>query len=95
VFALSMKLQYGEEYLRTPDTLDLKRIVKLHKEERHGVNRMFGSLNCMHTPWRNCQKGWQASSISGKETVLTVVLKASSDYHLWFWHASFDIMLGC
>ena len=44
VFALSMKLLYGEEYLRIPDALDLKRIAKLHKE-RHGVNGMFGSLD--------------------------------------------------
>jgi hypothetical protein len=89
VFALSMKLLYDEEYLRIPDALDLKRIAKLHKE-RHGVNGMFGSLDCMHTPWKNCPKGWQASFKSGKETCgPTVVLEALSDYHLWFWHASF------
>jgi hypothetical protein len=89
VLALSMKLRYDEEYLRTPDTLDLKRIAKLHKEH-HSVNGMFGSLDCMHTPWKNCPKGWQASFKSEKETCgPTVVLEALSDYHLWFWHASF------
>ena len=55
VFALSVKLLYDEEYLHTPDTLDLKRIAKLHKE-CHGVNGMFGSLDCMHTPWKNSSK---------------------------------------
>ena len=52
---------------------------------------MFGSLDCMHTPWKNCPKGLQASFKSGKETCgPTVVLEAFlSDYHLWFWHASF------
>jgi hypothetical protein len=89
VFALLMKLLYDEEYLRIPDALDLKRIAKLHKE-RHGVNGMFGSLDCIHTPWKNCPKGWQASFKSGKETCgPTVVLEALCDYHLWFWHASF------
>jgi hypothetical protein len=58
VFALSMKLLYDEEYHRTPDALELKRIAKIHKE-RHGVNGMFGSLHCMHTPWKNYLKGRQ------------------------------------
>jgi hypothetical protein len=50
VFALSMKLLYDEEYLHIPDTLDLKRITKIHKK-RHGVNGMFGCLDCMQNPW--------------------------------------------
>ena len=84
VFALSIKLLYDEDYIRTPDALDLRRIAKLHKE-RHGVNGMFGSLDCMHTPWKNCPKEWNASFKSGKETCgPTVVLEALSDYHLWF-----------
>lgn len=89
MFAVVMKLIYDEEYLRLPDALDLKRINELHKK-RHGVNGMFGSLDCMHTAWKNCPKGWQASFKSGKETCgPTVVLEALTDYHLWFWHASF------
>jgi hypothetical protein len=67
VFALSMKLLYDEEYLCTPNGLDIKRIAMLHKE-CHGVDGMLGSLDCMHTPWENCPKGWQASFNSGKET---------------------------
>ncbi len=47
-------------------------------------------LDCMHTGWKNCPKGWQASIKSGKESGgPTVVLEALSDYHLWFWYASF------
>jgi hypothetical protein len=90
VFDLSMKLLYDEKYLRTSDALDFKRIAKLHKEG-HGVNGMpFGSLDCRRTPCKNCPKGWQASFNSRKETCgPTVVLEALSDYHLWFWHASF------
>ncbi|KAI2509563.1 Plant transposon protein [Fragilaria crotonensis] len=89
MFAVVMKLIYDEEYLRLPDALDLKRIIELHKK-RHGVNVMFGSLDCMHTAWKYCPKGWQALFKSGKETCRpTVVLEAFlADYHLWFWHAS-------
>ena len=77
VFALSMKLLNDEIYRRIPDALDLKRIAKLHKE-RHGVNGMFGSLDCMHTPCKNCPKGWHASFKSRKETCgPTVVLEAT------------------
>ena len=51
---------------------------------------MLGSLDCMHTGWKNCPKAWQASFKSGKESGgPTVVLEALADYHLWFWHASF------
>jgi hypothetical protein len=43
----------------------------------------------MHTPWKNCPKGWQVSFKSGKETCgPTKVLEALSDYHVWFWRAS-------
>ena len=88
-FAAIMKQLYDEEYLRIPDTTDMKRIIVLHKE-RHRVNGMFGSLDCMHTGWKNCPKAWQASFKTGKESGgPTVVLEALSDFNLWFWHASF------
>jgi hypothetical protein len=51
---------------------------------------MMSSLDCMHTQWKNCHKAWQASFKSGKESGgPSFVLEAMSDYHLWFWHASF------
>ena len=88
-FANMMRCIYSEEYLRIPDANDLKSITKLHQEV-HGVRGMFGSLDCMHTRWKNCPKAWQQSFKSGKESGgPTVVLEALSDYHLWFWHASF------
>jgi hypothetical protein len=50
---------------------------------------MMGSLDCMHTRWKNYPKAWQTLFKSGKESRgPTVVLEAMSDYHLWFWHAS-------
>jgi Plant transposon protein len=61
--------------------------MQLH-EAVHGFPGMFGSLDCMHAVWKNCPVGWQGS-FKGKEKKSTVVLEAISDYHLWFWHASF------
>jgi hypothetical protein len=42
----------------------------------------------MHTYWKNCPVAWQGS-YQGKEGKPTIVLEAISDYHLWFWHASY------
>jgi len=86
-----MKELYAEEYLRLPTLQDIKSITRLH-EEKHGIPGMFGSLDCMHTPWKNCPKAWQASYVSGhdsKKKSPSLVLEAVADYNMWFWHASF------
>ena len=86
-FDRTVKLLYQSEYLRTPTEEDLKSLLKLHRHQ-HGTDGMFGSLDCMHTYWKNCPKGWQGS-FQGKEKRPSIVLEAISDYHLWFWHASY------
>jgi hypothetical protein len=62
-------------------------------EEKHGtITGMFGSLDCMHAPWKNCPKAWQASYVSGndgKKQTPSLVLEAIADYNMWFWNASF------
>ena len=56
---------------------------------------MLGSLDCMHTRRKNCPKAWQQSFKSGKESGgPTAVLEALSEYHLWFWRASFGYYAG-
>jgi len=88
-FASIMCHIYGDRYLRAPTSHDLNQIVKLHKEV-HKVDGMFGSLDCMHTRWKNCPKAWQGAYSTGRHSSgPTVVLEALCDYHLWFWHASF------
>jgi hypothetical protein len=86
-FDKSIKQLYESEYLRLPTPSDLRGLNILHKHQ-HGANGMFGSLDCMHTYWKNCPKAWQGS-YSGKEGKATIVLEAVADYHLWFWHASY------
>jgi hypothetical protein len=81
VFALSMKLLYNEEYLRSPDALDLKRNAKFYKE-CHGVNGMFGSLDYMHTPWKNGPKGCHCN-------LIVFLLLCCHDFNL-IWDGAFS-----
>ena len=78
---------YQEEYLRYPTTQDLLSLNNLHKSVHH-FDGMLGSLDCMHTYWKNCPVGWQGS-YRGKEKKPTIVLEAIADYHMWFWHAAY------
>jgi hypothetical protein len=84
---LKVPLLFGEEYNRCPDAMDLQAITALHKRV-HGVEGMLGSLDCMHTYWKNCPVAWQ-QSFHGKESSPTIVLEACADYNLWFWHQSY------
>jgi hypothetical protein len=62
----------------------MKALNNLHKSQ-HGVDGTFGSLDCIHTFWKNCAKGWQGSfqGKEGKEP--SIVLEAIADYQLWKW----------
>lgn len=86
-FDLAIGALYTAEYLRRPTADDLKRIELLHFKQ-HGVRGMYGSLDCMHSMWKNCPKAWQQSFV-GKVGKATIVLEAISDYNLWFWHVFF------
>jgi hypothetical protein len=87
LFDKTIRKVYQSEYLRLPTEKDLQGIVALHNQV-HGVDGMFGSIDCMHTYWKNCPVAWQGS-FEGKEKRPSIVLEAISDYHLWFWHASY------
>lgn len=86
-FDIVMKKLYEGEYLRLPTTVDLKSIVLLHNNT-HEIDGMFGSLDCMHTYWKNCPKAWEGQ-FKGKEERASIVLEGIADYHMWFWHASY------
>jgi len=78
---------YVNEYLRHPTQSDCKALSKLHQNV-HCFSGMFGSLDCMHTFWKNCPVAWQGA-YKGKEKKPTIVLEAIADYLLWFWHAAY------
>ena len=84
-FDIAMNNLFLNEYLRKPTSEDLMAITQLH-HSKHGVPGMFGSLDCMHTVWKNCPIAWHGS-YQGKEKAPTLVLEAVCDYNLWFWHA--------
>jgi hypothetical protein len=86
-FDKAIKKCYKKEYLRLPTAEDLKAICKLHKAI-HKVDGLFGSLDCLHTYWKNCPKAWQGS-FKGKEDRPSIVMEAISDYHLFFWQISY------
>jgi Plant transposon protein len=86
-FAVLVLRRYTQEFLRCPTEDDLRKITKLHKQV-HGVDGMLGSLDCTHTFWKNCPKGWQGS-YKGKEGKPTIAMEAMADYQVFFWHASY------
>jgi Plant transposon protein len=67
---------YDSEYLRLPTNQDIVAINKLHKVV-HGLDGMFGSLDCMHTYSKNCPMAWQGS-YNGKEKKPTWTQSTSS-----------------
>ena len=79
---------YQKEYLRVPTQADLKALSTLH-EAVHEVPGMFGSLDCMHTFWKNCPVAWHGSYKNGKYSGPSIILEAVADHHMWFWHASY------
>ena len=86
-FNAKLTTLYRKEYLRLPTKEDLHSINRLHRKV-HGVNGMFGSLDCMHTYWNKCPKAWQGS-FKGKGDKPSIVLEGICDHNLWLWHASY------
>jgi hypothetical protein len=79
---------YGEEYLRSPNAVDVARL--LQKGEERGFPGMLGSLDCMHWEWKNCPTAW-AGQYSGRHGGPTIILEAVASYDLWIWHAFFGL----
>lgn len=87
MFDIAIKRIFKADFLRLPTRADLRSILNLHYQV-HAVKGMFGSLDCTHTYWKNCPKGWQGS-FKGKENKPSIVLEAISDYNMFFWHVSY------
>ncbi|KAL7474858.1 hypothetical protein ACHAW6_000799 [Cyclotella cf. meneghiniana] len=85
-FDLALWKCYANEFLPIPTPYDIKRTAKIHQVV-HGVCGMFRSLDCTHTYWKKCAKGW-TGSYSRKEHKPSIVLEAIVDHHT-FWHASY------
>ena len=86
-FDYVIALLYAGVYLDYKLPVELKSIVNLHRH-KHKVPGMYGSLDCMHSRWKNCPYGWQGT-YRGAKKVPTLVLEAIADHNLFFHHASF------
>jgi hypothetical protein len=86
-FDKAMLKAFRPEFLRFPTSDDLRSIVRLHKEV-HGVDGMFGSLDCTKTHWKKCPVAWQGSYV-GREGSPTIILETVADHHLFCWHFSY------
>jgi hypothetical protein len=77
---------FGTENLRSPTPAELDSI-QMENARREFVG-MVGSIDCMHSVWKNCPM-----AVSGlhkvKEKKSSKVLKAVADYKLRKWHYNF------
>ena len=71
---------FGSGYLRSPNATDVSRL--LRKANQRGFPGMFGSLNCMHWAWKNCQAAYHGM-YNGHVRRPTIVLEVVASYDLW------------
>ncbi|XP_020266390.1 uncharacterized protein LOC109841871 [Asparagus officinalis] len=79
---------FGDEYLRSPNSDDLKRLLAIG--ERRGFPGMLGSIDCMHWTWKNCPTSWHGM-FTGHIHEPTIILEVVASYDLWIWHAFFGL----
>nr|XP_043614585.1 protein ALP1-like [Erigeron canadensis] len=79
---------YQHEYLRRPTEADIERLTAKH-EQVHGFPGILGSIDGMHSGWRNCPVAWQGQYTRGDKGHPTIMLEAVASYDLWIWHAYF------
>lgn len=77
---------FSEEYLKSRNEHDLKRILAINEERE--FPRCVGSWDCQHWQWKNCSIAW-AGQLKGKENKPTIIFEANSDGKLWIWGTNF------
>ena len=87
-FCYAVVALFKEEYLRTPNSEDVKNLLSINKAR--GFPGMLGSIDCMHWTWKNCPTAWQGM-YTGKDKVPTLILEAVASQDLWIWHSFFGL----
>ncbi|GJX28129.1 putative harbinger transposase-derived protein [Tanacetum coccineum] len=72
---------------------DIQKTYELH-EQKHGLPRMLGSIDCMHREWRNCPKALHGQFKRKDHKYPNLMLEAVADQKLWNWHAYFGVPEG-
>ena len=75
-----------ERFLKIMGKNDAREVCSLHKE-KHKIDGMLGSLDCVHFPWKNCPVALQGDHLD-KDGNFSLVMEAVSDYNLYIWFAS-------
>ena len=70
------------KFLSLSTAANMKSIVNLPKSQ-HNFDRIFGSLDCTHTYWKNCPKAWHGS-FKKKDHSPLIVLETICNYHIFF-----------
>ncbi|GJT61267.1 putative nuclease HARBI1 isoform X2 [Tanacetum coccineum] len=89
-FTKCIHVLYYDKFLRRPTATDIQKTYELH-EEKHGLPRMFESIDCMHWDWKNCPKSLHGQFKRSTNKYPTLMLEAVADKKLWIWHAYFGV----
>ncbi|XP_070679205.1 uncharacterized protein [Malus domestica] len=64
--------------------MDLERLLK--KAEIRGFPGMIGSIDCMHSTWKNCPSAWQGA-YGDRKAAKSIIFGAVASFDTWIWHA--------
>nr|GEX36372.1 hypothetical protein [Tanacetum cinerariifolium] len=80
-FTKCIHVLYVEKFLRKPTAADIQKMCELH-EQKHGLSKMRGSIDCMHWKWRNCPKLLHGQFKRRDHKYPTIMLEAVADQKL-------------
>ncbi|XP_068328247.1 uncharacterized protein [Pyrus communis] len=75
-FCSAIEALYTNEYLRTPMTRDMRRL--LRKGEMRGFPDMIGSIDCMHWTWKNCPRAQNDINVIAQSPMFDDLLQGKS-----------------
>lgn len=88
-FSCAVIVEFGDEYLRSPSTSDMERILRINAAR--GFPDMAGSIDCRHYVWKNCPTRL-AGQFQGKGKKPTIVLEGIADAEGWIWYMRYEFL---
>lgn len=87
-FTRSVVHCFGSEYLRSPTSSDMERILRINTVR--GFPGMAGSIDCQHYEWKNCP-AQLAGQYKGKGKKPSIILEGIADGDLWLWYVFYGL----